>query len=577
MKSFFTGRGIALIAALGFLCANANVSSADQPIAPAVTGPDYSVTYLNGYGALSIDLYEKYGASGSWTWVAGGGGTVNFTGKAAGDYYYITSEQFVYYDEYWFPYYYYWNSPETHVSVLGGPVPTPDSVATQSRYTYETRSGDIDGNGYSDVFVRRTSGGAAGNGTIDTVILQSLGNGSFSHVVPSAYQASIAQGWPILATELVLKDFNLDGFLDIVLKDLGNAIGGAFGQVIVASGTASLAPQRVVPMDAKYTKFGNEFGNFVENPNWYFDTAISNGSYWYQPVYTWVQQCIYYPYYDENGYYYDYYYCWWESYLVGYNLIVDYSSFDPDGIQAAGAIGAGADGWAVPDIAPGGNGRTFDQVLQRVFGVRFMRGQLDTPCGYALAYDYDTDIPCQYDVIGQILLGLLATLTERGDCRPLTLGEIAEGVNAGFTLIGANKVRVCNKGFLGFGRWSIMAPNGNVYVGPGNEILVWYEDYSPSVVNMSRLVHELFHVYQYRNNGCQVVCMTTKKLGSFFTGGYDYTPIDWTKTFWEHNMEQQASMVEDRYFMRRLPVGSRTFTDGDTILIGDLETIIPPL
>lgn len=572
MPNYFTGRGAKLLVALGFWCATANIASGDQPIAPAVTGPNYSVTYVNGYGALSIDLYEKYGAGGSWTPVASGGGTVAFTGKASGDYYYMTAEQFVYYDEYWFPYYYYWYSPETHVSVLSGPVPTPDTLATQNTYTYESRSGDIDGNGVVDVFVRRTSGGVAGNGTIDSVILQGLGNGSFAHVVPSASQASVAASWPILATELVLQDFNLDGFMDIVLKNLGNAIGGALGQIIVAPGQpGGLAPQGVVAMNSKYTKFANEVGNFVENPNWYTDTAMVNGSYSWQPVYQQVQHCIYEPYYDENGYYYDYYYCWYEWELVGYNLVVDYSSFDPDGIQIAGAIGAGPDGWAIPDIAPGGNGRTMDQVLQRVFGVRFMRGQLDTPCSYALSYDSDTPIPCENDVIGEILLAALATLTERGSCRPLTGGEVAGGIAEGLFILNVGQVRVCNKGFMIFGRWSVMAPNGNIYIGPGNHIVSWSEDYSSmGTLSFSVLIHEMTHVYQVRTRGCRLACMGVKKMVAW---NYDYTPFT-GQGYYSYNMEQQAQMVHDRFLLRRGFPTWRPNETGDATL-QQLNQVIP--
>jgi len=158
MKSYFARRGIALIVALSFWCAHANIAGAAQPIAPAVAGSDYSVTYNNDYGALQMDLYESYG-SGSWSWVASGGGTVDFYGKADGDYYYMTSELFVYYDEYSFPYYYYWSSPVTHVSVQGGPSVPPDSIGTQSHYTYETRSGDIDGNGsWMSTYVERPAG-----------------------------------------------------------------------------------------------------------------------------------------------------------------------------------------------------------------------------------------------------------------------------------------------------------------------------------------------------------------------------------------------------------------------------------
>jgi hypothetical protein len=567
-------RCVLLAIAVGLQYGLATGAQATQPVAPAVTGPDYSVTYENGYAALSIDLYESY-QGGSWQHVASGGGTVAFTGKPAGAYSYMTVEMFVYYDEYWFPYYYYWNSPPTLVNVVSGPLPGADPLATQNGYTYETRSGDFDGNGWADLFVRKTSGGSPGNGTIDSVILQNSANGSFTHVVPSAAQASAATSWSLVNANLALQDFNLDGFMDIVLKDLGNVIGGALGQVVVAPGPGGgLAPQRLVAMDAKYTNFGNEVGNFVNNPYWYSDTAISSGSYWWQPVYALVQQCSYEPYWTENGYWYDYY-CWYEWVVVGYNLIVDYSPFDQDGVQIAGAIGSGPDGWPVPDIAPGtANARSIDQVLQRVFGVRFMRGQLDTPCipTHALSYDSDTPIPCEDDTIGEILLAALGTITERGSCRPLTGGEISGGTSEGLMIMNVTQVRVCNQGFMILGRWDVMAPNGHIYIGPANHIVTWAEDYSVTGTRpFSVLIHELTHVYQVRTRGCHLACMGIKKLRAW--NDYDYTPFS-GGSYFSYNMEEQAAMIQDRFLLRRGQPHWRAFETGDATL-PQLEAVIP--
>jgi hypothetical protein len=562
--------------ALCLLCGLSNVAQASQPTAPSVTGPDYSVTYSNGYGALYMYLYEKYGASGTWQYVheSVNGATVGFTNKPSGDYYYVTSEQFVYYDEYWFPYYYWWQSPETRVTVTGAP-PNVDSLATQNLYTYETRRGDINGDGQLDLFVRRTSGGTAGNGTIDSVILQNTSSGTFTNVVPSAAQASTASAWPAIAAELSLSDFNLDGFMDIVLKNLGNVISGAVGQIIVAPGqNFGLVPQGLVPMNANFTKFANEVGNWIADPTWYANDALANGYYYYQPVYQQVQYCQYYPYYDVDGTYYDYYYCWYEYVIVDYYLVIDYSIYDLDGRQFAGSFGVGADGWPVPDIAPGStNARTIDQVLQRVFGVRFGRGQLDTPCSHALAYDADIQIPCNNDVIGQIILAAVATLTDRGSCRPLTPGEMGGATVEGLVILNIGGVRVCNQGFLIFGRWQIMAPNGHVYVGPANKITSWSEDYSAGTTSsFSVLIHELTHVYQVRTRGCHLACMGVRWVLAF--GDYDYTPFVPGQSYFAYNMEEQAQMVQDRFLLRRgLPVWNPSQT-GDATLPA-LNSVIP--
>ena len=134
--------------------------------------------------------------------------------------------------------------------------------------------GDLNGDGLQDVLVRRTSGGTSGTGVIEAVILQRLTNGAFTQITPSSYQLSVAQGWPAVPMNVLLNDFNLDGYIDIVLDDLGSYISGAAGQVILSAGQSGVTgAQALIPMYSKFGQFFSELANWIDNPSWYSANA----------------------------------------------------------------------------------------------------------------------------------------------------------------------------------------------------------------------------------------------------------------------------------------------------------------
>ena len=87
-----------------------------------------------------------------------------------------------------------------------------------------------------DIFVKRTFGGEAKNGVIDSVILQQTSTGSFTSIVPSSTQATSASGWPKAAIQVILGDFNIDVFLDFLLNKVNSYIYSAFTQLLSSSG-----------------------------------------------------------------------------------------------------------------------------------------------------------------------------------------------------------------------------------------------------------------------------------------------------------------------------------------------------
>jgi hypothetical protein len=200
--------------------------------------------------------------------VAASGYSKPVTGKPAGSYeyrvYYRMSVYAWPYDEY---------TAEGPASVTVGTPPPRDPLTTQLNYQYETRTGDINWDGKTDIFVRRTSGGVAGNGTLEQVILrQNSSGGTFSILVPDSSQAATASAWPASSASIVVTDFNVDGFVDVEVKGVAAAVGvgGAFDQ-IVFSPAAFYQPQPLGlrAVDASLKQFvGNSLDYFV-NPSYF--------------------------------------------------------------------------------------------------------------------------------------------------------------------------------------------------------------------------------------------------------------------------------------------------------------------
>jgi hypothetical protein len=497
---------------------------------------------------------EKAGENGSYTWVDGEvvnspgyGGYANVSGRTSGVYYYRVATM---YPDYYGGGFYIGYSDPVSVTVNTTPPPVADAITTQAQYTYETRIGDINGDGLQDVLVRRTAGGGTpGDGTLAAVILQRLSNGNFTPIVPSSSQLSVAQGWAAIALHLVLPDFNLDGYIDVILDNLGSYIGGALGQIIVAPGQGfATAPQALVPINTKYTQFATEVANWVEDPTWY----SANAPIVAIPIYQYVPYCYYY--YDEIGNL--QYYCDWYYEFVGYQYVADYSGFDQDGLQLATAFHPNGSGQMIPDLMPGSaDGQTVDAVFRRVFNVPVFRGILQTGCSGGV-YSYDgeggdtTQVACVPNLIGEILLAHISTLTERSNWRYLTPGEKAAAVAEGLQIRNINEVRVYNKGYSIFNIASqVMSPNGNIYIGTENILAMpWSEDYSIGTVDwLSVLVHEMTHVFQVRTRGCITVCMYVRAGIAHGGSGYVYMPMDPNKPYYSYNIEQQAEMVQDRF------------------------------
>lgn len=194
-------------------------------------GQAYTITYEE-----NTFLQEKVGDGSrrirKWKWVSGvKSRSKTFTGKAPGTYHYRSSRVC---------------SKSRRgcstgkvisVTVYAGKPPTQDTLASQKNYQFEIRVGDINGDGRKDLSIRRLTGNI-NNGVISQTILRQTSDHSFKLLPPTSKRLAAVKSWPKVSLELVLDDFNLDGYVDLFVKDLGTVIGGVSDQLVFSSGAS---------------------------------------------------------------------------------------------------------------------------------------------------------------------------------------------------------------------------------------------------------------------------------------------------------------------------------------------------
>jgi hypothetical protein len=287
----------------------APAGAAPTPTVSAVSGGSYTVSYPDC--GCSYDWLEESMDGAAWSYV--GQRSVAFAGKPQGTYYYRVGYYFAEY---------YWIDYGEAVAVTVGPSVSAEPLSTQLLYRYDTRYGDGNGDGLPDLFVSRVAGGSSGNGTVETLMLLQAGGGRFSSFVPSAAQASVAKSWPQAAVQVVLQDFNVDGFVDLLIKGVRNVIGGAPNQIVYAPGrSGGLQPIGVRAVDGGLKRFAANSRDYFADTGYFERNA---------PVYYATVPAVYY-YCLPSAYNYDVYYgdlyCNW--YVYYYQIATrDYSVFD---------------------------------------------------------------------------------------------------------------------------------------------------------------------------------------------------------------------------------------------------------
>jgi len=136
--------------------------------------------------------------------------------------------------------------------------------------------------------------------------------------------------------------------------------------------------------------------------------------------------------------------------------------------------------------------------------------------------------------------------------RPLTIGETALAKSVFGDSIDYAAVTINDGKFAGFHpEGTAMAPNGNLYM-----YGCYSDDYSTrEPYGQALFIHEMTHVWQYQNKILAPIAEAVKlNLAHKFNyrAAYDYT-LEPGKDLIEYNMEQQASIVQDRFLLQREP------------------------
>jgi hypothetical protein len=273
-------------------------------------------------------LQERVEPSGAWTNVSFGSGSIDFSSKPEGTYSYR-----VYLGAYQI-YYGYGEFITSTISVVVADDPVRDDILTQLEYEYEVRQGYFNADSDLDIFVNKVSGGDPLNGTVENLILQQeapvAGVPTFSWVVPTSTQANAASGWPISGIEPVLHDVNVDGFVDIGLRDVDSVAGGAPDHIVYSPGQLLQAqPKGIRPLDSSLIQFAENTLDYMVDSDFFADNAPT---YYYQ-VWIWYASCPAFSFPDLESYYWSWFSGCYIDYIYLSGVFADYSVFSQEAIS----------------------------------------------------------------------------------------------------------------------------------------------------------------------------------------------------------------------------------------------------
>lgn len=293
------------------------LAAVSAPTGPATnTSGSYTIYYPVNEETTECDLVtleERVIGVTGWKYVSDPGhdGIVFFTDKATGDYQYRSR---AYCEDYygeasWSE---FSSAITVKVSRQSVPPPVPGTPEEQLFYNYIVRSGNINGDAYTDLYIKRVSGGEPLDGSIDNIILAGLAGGQFSVLVPSSGQIAIASNWPVRQIDIALDDFNADGFLDLLLRSVSTFVSGAFDQIVFSPAQVlSATPKGVRSVTPGFLGFIDDLHQFNHNDNYFIENSVEvEGGYWdsefdceliwWGDYPEWI--CTYYPVWVEYSY-----------------------------------------------------------------------------------------------------------------------------------------------------------------------------------------------------------------------------------------------------------------------------------
>ena len=450
--------------------------------------------------------------------------------------------------------------------------PVPDSVSTQLNYTFTAHAGDFDSNGNNDLLIKRTSSGV-GAGIFQNVILSQKTAGQFTLVAPSDTQVMTGSTYPVASSvNIVLGDFNLDGFVDVLLRGLGSAVTGALDQIVYApGGKVGGYPVVLNAVDTEFTEFLTQTSSWIRDSAYFDDNADTI------PIVTSAGvTTLYHCQEAETGddYYADYP-CPLDDTPIGVihepfvNVvnIISYHAFNDDALNFARQFSL-VDGRVNPDVTLGSQqARNLSTILERVFGTEFLNGQLESACTGFFDYDSDSRIPCN----NESLLGMLLMQTLFRSAREILPTEqvfqsrsldpverqllIDNGLIFGQELLTA--IEIVNFGEL-IVRGERIVGCGVIPLKDFSHIILcdslFYQERFSNINELGLILHELTHVWQSQftiPEGSPSSWQVNGSGGLIESERYTYRdPVSGNlphNDFYQYTSEQQGAIMQDRY------------------------------
>jgi len=273
------------------------------------------------------------------------------------------------------------------------------------------------------------------NGTLDKIILRQNTDGSFTPSVPSATQLAAVATWQTTAIDLRVDDIDLDGYVDVFLRNVATVIPGALDQIVYASGKVLLPfPKSSKALDATFRNFLTEFRAWAASPSYFIDNAV------------WVP--------GTSGYYDWEWYCYFEQqkwdcewipvWIPGEPGYWSFDHFNQDAYELSETLGGST--YDLSLIAGTPKASKVAELFEKIFNAEVLAGVLTG--GGVVPWEIEVGMGGADDR-GLVLVFQIFDTSEQvalpGEWRNLSVGEKSLLTTNGLNVPGVNTVRVYNK------------------------------------------------------------------------------------------------------------------------------------